>query len=109
MALPSVGSLTSGRTPTITTDAEGRMIAEVNFEKEQTIHRFEVTIDNPGYLRGAGKPFDLQVKLSDGSWKTVYKGKVYGTICGKEIDPVTTKSVRLVVQAKVIKQLDLFQ
>jgi hypothetical protein len=109
LALPSVGSLTSGRTPTITTDAEGRLVAEVNLEKEQSIQRFELTIDNPGYLRGAGKPFDLQVKQKDGSWKTVYKGKIYGTICGKEIDPVTTKSVRLIVQTKGIKQLDLFQ
>jgi hypothetical protein len=108
MALPSVGSLTLGRTPTITTDAEGCLISEVNLEKEQSIQRFELTIENPGYLRGAGKPLDLQVKQNDGSWKTVYKGKVYGTICSKEIDPVTTKSVRLIVQAKGIKQLDLF-
>ena len=108
MALPSVGSLTSGLSPTITTDPEGRLIREVNFGKEQSFKRFEFTIDNPGYLRGEGKPFDLQAKQNDGSWKTVYKGKVYGTICGKEIDPVTAKSVRLIVQANVIKQFDIF-
>ena len=108
MALPSVGSLTLGRTPTITTDTEGRLISEVNFEKEQSIQRFELTIDNPGYLRGAGKPFDLQVKQNDGSWKTVYQGKVFGTICGKEIKPVVAKTIRLVVQAKQLKQFDLF-
>ena len=45
--------------------------------------RFEFTIDNPDHLRGQGKPFELQAKQADETWKTAYKGSVYGTICGK--------------------------
>jgi len=80
----------------------------VNLDGEKTINRFEFTIGNPGYLRGQGKTFELQAKQADGTWKTAYKGNVYGTICGKQFDPVTTKAVRLVIQASEIKQLDVF-
>jgi hypothetical protein len=72
------------------------------------IDRFEFTIDNPGYLRGQGKPFELQVKQADENWKTVYHGKVFGTICGKKIDPIATNAVRLFVQTSEIKQFDVF-
>ncbi len=106
--LPSTDSFTTGKERNITTDAKGRKIAAINLDGEKTISRFEFTIDNPGYLRGQGKPFELEVQLTDGSWKTVYKGNVYGTICGKQIDPVTTQSVRLIIQATTIRQLDVF-
>jgi hypothetical protein len=107
-ALPSKGSLTLGRERMLTTDSEGRTIAEVKLDGEKIISRFEFTIDNPGYLRGQGKPFELQAKQPDGTWKTVYKGSVYGTICGKQFDAVETKAIRLLIQAKEIKQLDVF-
>jgi len=107
-SLPSKGSYTIEKERKITTDAEGRMVAEVNFDGEKPINRFEFTIENKGYLRGQGKPFELQVKQSDGTWKTAYKGNVYGTICSKQFDQVTTKAVRLVIRATEIKQLDVF-
>lgn len=106
--LPSKGSLTLGRERKLTTDFEGRTIAEVKLDGEKTISRFEFTIDNPGYLRGQGKAFELQAKQADGTWKTAYKGSVYGIICSKQFDPVKTEAVRLVIQAKEIQQLDVF-
>ncbi|MBL7969787.1 MAG: hypothetical protein JNK09_22485 [Prolixibacteraceae bacterium] len=107
-ALPSKGSLTLGRERKLTTDSKGRTIAEVNLDGEKTISRFEFTIDNPGYLRGQGKAFELQAKQADGTWKIAYKGSVYGIICSKQFDPVKTEAVRLVIQAKEIQQLDVF-
>jgi len=107
-SLPSKGSYTVEREHKITTDGEDRMIAEVNLDGEKSISRFEFTIENKGYLRGQGKPFELQVKQADEKWKTVYNGNVYGTICSKQFDPVTTKAIRLIIQATEIKQLDVF-
>lgn len=107
-SLPSKGSLTLGHERTLTTDSKGKTVAEVNLDSEKSINRFEFTIDNPGYLRGQGKAFEIQAKLADGTWMTAYKGSVYGTICGKQFDPVTTKAVRLVIQASEIQQLDVF-
>jgi hypothetical protein len=107
-SLPSKGSLTLGLERTLTTDSEGRTISEVILGSEKTINRFEFTIDNPGYLRGQGKTFEIQAKLADGTWMTAYKGSVYGTICGKQFDPVNAKAVRLVIQASEIQQLDVF-
>jgi hypothetical protein len=107
-ALPSKGSLTLGQKRKLTTDSEGRTIAEVNLDSEKTISRFEFTIENPGYLRGRGKAFELQAKQADETWKTAHKGSVYGTICGKAIDPVQASAVRLIIPAKEIKQFDVF-
>jgi hypothetical protein len=83
-------------------------MAVVDLETEKTIDRFEFTIDNPGYLRGHGKPFQLQIKNPDGSWKTIYNGQIFGAICGKRIDPVSVKAVRLIVQTSEIKQFAVF-
>jgi hypothetical protein len=107
-SLPSVGSFTVGKERKISTEANGFVQAEVDLDGEKTIGRFEFTIDNPGHRRGQGCPFDLQAKQSDRSWKSIYKGSVYGTICGKQIDPVSTSAIRLVIQASSIRQLDLF-
>lgn len=107
-ALPSKGSLTAGREKLQRTDADGLMVTEVNLNGEKTIGRIEFTIDNPGYLRGQGKAFELQAKQPDGTWKIVYKGKVYGTICGKQFDPVKTEAVRLLIKVGEVKQFDLF-
>jgi hypothetical protein len=107
-SLPSNGSLTKGQKSSVKTEADGNSIAAVTFDNEKTFDRFEFTIENPGYLRGEGKPFELQVKNSDENWKTVYKGQVFGTIVSKRIDPVSAKNVRIVVQANAIKQFDIF-
>lgn len=106
--LPSEGSFTLGRERTTTTDSKANMIAEVDLKGEKTIDRFEFTISNPGHLRGQGKPFEIQVKQADMTWKTIYKGKVYGTICGKRFDPVNATAVKLVIQASGIEQFDVF-
>ena len=108
LGLPSKGSLTTGLERKISNDSLGNTTVQVDLGTPKTIDRFEFTIDNPGHLRGQGKPFELQVKQTDESWKTVYKGSVYGTICGKVIEPVTTKAVRLIVQATGIRQFDVF-
>lgn len=107
-ALPSKGSFAIGRERIVQSGADGHLNAEVDLGAEKTIDRFEFTIDNPGYLRGQGKPFELQVKQADGNWKTVYQGKVFGTICGKKIDPIATNAVRLFVQTSEINQFDVF-
>ena len=109
MALPAVGSLTLGRPSSREADAAGRLVAEVDLGGQRSVQRFEFTIDNPGYLRGQSKPYEFQVKQPDGNWKTVYKGEVFGSICARKIDPVATTAVRLVVQAKGIRQLDVYE
>ena len=108
MALPSAGSLTAGRERLIQSANDSSLIVGVNLGSVKTINRFEFTIDNPGYLRGQGRPFEIQVKWTDGTWKTVYQGNVFGITCAKKIDPVVTSDVRLVVKASGVKQFDLF-
>jgi alpha-L-fucosidase 2 len=106
--LPSIGSYAEGNPRLVQPAPDGGMSAEVDLKGAKTIERFEFTIANPGYVRGQGKPFDFQVKDSTGAWKTVYQGKVFGTIFGKRIDPVAATAVRLVVQASGIEQFDVF-
>ena len=108
LGLPSKGSLTTSLERKMTRDSQGKITAQVDFETEKAMDRFEFTIENPDHLRGQGKPFELQVKQVGESWKTVYKGSVYGTIFGKAIEPVTTKAVRIIVQASGIRQFDIF-
>jgi hypothetical protein len=107
-ALPSEGSHTAGKERAVQSDAAGSLTATVDLEEEKLIDRFEFTIANPGYRRGKGKPFEFQVQEANGAWKTVYDGRVYGTICGKKIVPVSTKAIRLIVKAEEIIQLDVF-
>jgi hypothetical protein len=108
-ALPSVGSLTSGRQRSMQSDAAGRLIAAVDLGGQKTIQRFEFTIDNPGYLRGRSRPYEFQVKQADGFWRTAYQGQVFGCICARKIDPVAATAVRVVVQAPGIRQLDVYE
>ncbi|MCX6227501.1 MAG: hypothetical protein NTV01_22655, partial [Bacteroidia bacterium] len=108
LALPSAGSLTVGKELLIHSETNGRLIAEVDLGTQKTVDRFEFTIANPGYLRGQGRPYEFQAKQTDGTWKTAFQGNVYGIICAKQIDPVVTGAVRLVVQASEIKQFDVF-
>jgi hypothetical protein len=107
-ALPSEGSHTAGEELVIQSDKDNYITTTVNLGEKKLVDRFEFTIDNPGYRRGHGRPFKLQVREPDGKWKTVYHGRIYGTICGKKIAPVNTDAIRLTVQAKEIKQLDIF-
>lgn len=108
MDLPSTGSFTNGKERIIHPGTDGNLIAEVDLGSMKTIGRFEFTIDNPGYLRGQGRPYELQVKQAGGNWKTACRGKVYGIICGKSFDPVPATAVRLMVKAPGLHQLDVF-
>ena len=108
MAVPSSGSITHGKAWTTATDDSGRHTAEMHLDGQKAVRRFEITIDNPGHRRGEGIPFSLQAQRNDGSWQTVYQGKIYGTICGKACDAFVTDAVRLVIDRGVVQQLDLF-
>ena len=108
LAMPSQGSFTLGLAKNIWKDAQGKTNVEIKLDSPKQINRFEFTIDNPGYLRGNGIAFELQVQLVEGSWKTIYEGKVFGTICSKQIDKEEATAVRLVIKAKEIKQLDVY-
>jgi hypothetical protein len=107
-SLPSEGSYTAGRELAVQSDDGGRLTATVDLKEKKLINRFEFTIDNPGYRRGQSSQFELQARDAGGQWKTVYRGSVYGTICGKAIDTVSTDAVRLTVKAQSIKQFDVF-
>jgi hypothetical protein len=107
-SLPSEGSYTTGKERDIQSNADGYLTATVDLKDTKNINRFEFSIENPNYLRGQGRPFEVQTREADGQWKTVYKGRIYGTICGKAIVPVDTDAVRLIVKAQEIKQFDVF-
>lgn len=61
----------------------GKSGTEIDLGKPMTFDRLEFTIENPGYQRGQARSFELQVQQPDGSWRTVHKGKVFGTICAR--------------------------
>ena len=98
LAAPSQGSLTAGRKL-----ANGEMDLGVR----AAFDRVEFTIDNPGHRRGQGRVFELQIQETDGAWRTICRGAVYGNIFSKQIDAVTAQRVRLKIQA-AIRNLDLF-
>ena len=108
MAMPSKGSITLGQPKNIWKDAQGKTNVEVKFDTPKQINRFEFTIENPRHLRGKGLPYELQAQQPDGSWKTVYQGKVYGAICGKQIGKTQATAVRLVVEVQGVTQFDVF-
>lgn len=107
-ALPSKGSYTAGKERKIQTGADGSITATAELGNTESVSRFEFTIDNPGYRRGHGRPFELQARDAGGQWKTVYRGYVYGTVCSKTFAPVSTDAVRLTVNAKELKQMDIY-
>jgi len=107
-SLPSKGSLTIGKLPKMSKDTAGVTTLEVELGEPKTIERIEFTIDNPGYMRGKGKPFEVQTKKADGTWMSVYRSNIFGIICSKKITPTTTNAVRLIINAKEIKQFDVF-
>ena len=99
LAQPSAGSLTAGRSS---------VNGEVDLGKPESISRLEFTLANPGYRRGQGKSFELQARQSDGSWRTIHQGRVFGTIYAKAFAPVTAQVVRLKVEAAATVPFDLF-
>jgi len=99
LAAPSQGSLTAGKP---------RSGPEVDLGRPTTFDRLEFTIDNPGYRRGQGRAFELQVKQDDGSWRTVHRGQVFGSIYSQRFDPVTGRQVRLHINLPGLRQFDLF-
>jgi hypothetical protein len=108
MSMPSTGSLTARNGLEVKALEDGRLQTETVFSEESAFSRFEFVIRNPGYLRGEGRPFEIQSRKADGPWETIFKGKVYGTICGKTIVAVSANAVRLVVQAEEIERFDVF-
>jgi hypothetical protein len=98
LAFPSKGSLTVGKKA---------VNGELDLGRPETFDRIELTIENPDHKRGDPKKFTFDAKQEDGSWKTIYKGTVYGNIFSRRFDPVTAQQVRLVSEAPV-QQFDLF-
>jgi hypothetical protein len=99
LAAPSLGSLTIGKKL-----EDGA----IDLGRAEAFDRVEFIIENPGHRRGQGKAFALQVAPAEGSWKTVYRGAVYGTIFAKRIDPVTAQRVRLDTGGIPVRRFDLF-
>lgn len=95
-ATVSAGSLTLGKSGTT-----------LDLDDTKSFDRLEFTIENPGYLRGQAKAFQLEARQPDGTWKAVHKGKIYGMIYSKHFPPVSARHVRLVIDAPVT-QFDLF-
>ena len=96
LAAPAQGSLTVGMSGTT-----------LDLGRPVTFAQLEFTIENPGYRRGQGQPFDLQVQQADGSWRSVHSGRVFGSIYSKCFAPVTAQHIKLVIAATV-RQFDLF-
>jgi hypothetical protein len=96
LASTTAGSLMAGRSGTT-----------IDLGQLQTFDRVEFSIDNPGHRRGEGKDFELQVRLPNGSWQTVHRGKIFGLIYAKHFAPVSAQQVRLIIGATV-EQFDLF-
>jgi hypothetical protein len=105
---PSEGSYTTGKERDVQSGDDGRLTVTVDLKETKLVNRFEFTIDNPNYLRGQSRPFELQTRDAGGRWNTAYRGRIYGTICGKAIAPVNTNAVRLIVKTQNIKQFDIF-
>lgn len=95
-ATVSAGSLTLGKSGTT-----------LDLDDTKSFDRLEFTIENPGYLRGQAKAFQLEARQPDGTWKAVHKGNIYGMIYSKHFPPVSARHVRLVIEAPVT-QFDLF-
>ena len=101
---PSVASLTRGKLVANTEPG----FYEIDLGGVQKFSRLEFTIDNPGYRRGLGREFELLAKQSDGSWRTIHQGHVFGTIYSKTFSPVRAEFVRLKIEAPAVLQFDLF-
>ncbi len=103
-AMSSAGSLTQGRAAT--QDRDGFFVVDLGAEKY--ISHLEFMIDNPGYRRGQGKRFELQVSQKDGTWRTIHQGQVFGSIYSKAIVPVSEQVVRLKIDESIVRQFYLY-
>lgn len=99
LAAPSLGSLTAGKVV-----ANG----EVDLGREATFDRVEFTVDASRHRRGDGRDFELEVEQPDGSWHTVHRGRLFGSIYAKVFEPVAARRVRLRISGATLKQFDLF-
>jgi hypothetical protein len=107
-AMPSEGSYTAGKEREIHSTDNDYLRVTVDLKETRLISRFEFTVANPGYRRGDGSPFELMVRETNGQWKTVYHGNVYGAICAKTISPVCADAVQLIIKNRDLKQFDVF-
>lgn len=99
----------NGKDDMVVTDmGNGKQTACVAFSEKNSIGRFDFSISNPGHLRGQGNSFVIEARGSDGVWREVYKGSVYGMICAKQMDPVVTDAIRLTVDADEINDFYLY-
>ncbi len=109
LAKPSAGSLTAGKKLQQQRESDGRLSVTANLDSPHQIGSMEFTIENPGHVRGKYSEFELQARLGSGAWETVHRGRIYGTIYARAIKTFTATSVRLLVDAPGILQLDLYQ
>ena len=94
------GALFDFKELTETNLSDQRKGYEVTFAEPVQFERFEFLIDNFDHLRGEGIPFSLEILSTDNQWEKVYEGAVFGLICGKKINSVKTRGVRLVLPEK---------
>lgn len=104
----SEGSLTAGKCRSESIGPDGRLTAAVDLGSVQSISRIEITIENPDHVRGRYRGFELHAGMGNGKWEPVYRGRIYGTIFSMRIDPITASAVRLVVDAKSVRGLDVW-
>lgn len=88
--------------------SDGKTIVEIPLSMPVAIGRFEFQIENPGHLRGNGREFQIESKDANGTWMPIYDGDVYGLICSKEISPVTTWGIRLIVDADKVSDFSIY-
>jgi alpha-L-fucosidase 2 len=109
LAMPTKGSHTLGLEKVTTKDAQGKTIVDVKFDAPKTVNRFEITIVNPDHFRGNRMPYEIHLQQTDGSWKKVYAGSVFGMICSMKIEKTEAIAARIVTDAKEVSQFDLFK
>ena len=80
----------------------------VDLGRVQKISRVEMVVDNPGYRRGQGRKFTLEIKNADGVWQTIHQGEVFGLIYAKTFPAVRAQMVRLQLDVPDVRRWDLF-
>ena len=101
---PAADSLTQGKT--ISPAAAGAWVVDLG--RVQKISRVEMVVDNPGYRRGQGRKFTLEIKNADGVWQTIHQGEVFGLIYAKTFPAVRAQMVRLQLDVPDVRRWDLF-
>jgi hypothetical protein len=75
---------------------------------EKQIGRIEFMMDNPWRKRGQYRDFEIQARQGANGWSTDYRGRVYGTLFSKRVDPFQAEGVRLVVDGEDVGRLELY-